>query len=342
MNTIYKGVFEWHGSLNYKHKATKLGVDVDIQSFARPELRLVSDETWQRCQTGDGVSRTGYGGGKHALAGLFSCGYCNATLAISGSRRTPSLCCAHCSITKASGGSQDGLSITVAASGALQLLREALRYFLTPAFIDAFRDSLRRRLQGDNRAEIAQAESALLLLRRKQERLSRLLASTEDDDQVLTARYEEVRNEVRRAEASLESLQAEHPKVDMAAIEAQLAIDPAELLDSMFDDAEVAPERLRALLSRLFPKLVLEGKAGRYTSHFSIQFATGVAAAMASNTALVDFGTQSLRFQLRFIPGNRLEPSERWLVSEMPLVSQPNMPTRHLLPLEEVALCAAQ
>lgn len=233
------------------------------------------------------------------------------------------------------------MSITVAASGVQLLLREALRHFLTPAFVDAFRDSLRRRLQGDNRAEIEQTESALLLLRRKQERLSRLLASSDDDDQVLATRYAEVRNDVRKAETSLERLRAEHPKVDMAAVEAQMAVNPAELLDAMFDDAEVAPERLRAQLSRLFPKLVLEGKTGRYTSHFRIQFATGVATAMASNTAMVDTATQTLRFQLRYIPDNRLERSERWLVSETPPVFQSSVPTRYSSPPKEFASCAA-
>jgi len=343
MNAIYKGEFEWHGSLNYKYKAEKLGVEVNIQRFDRPELRLVSNETWQRCQAADGVSRSGYGGGKHALAGLFSCGYCNGILSISGSKNSPSLCCAHCSIAKASGGSQEGLSITVAASGVQLLLRVALRHFLTPAFVDAFRDSLRRRLQGDNRAEIEQTESALLLLCRKQERLSRLLASSDDDDQVLATRYAEVRSDVRKAEASLEALRAEHPKVDMVAIEAQLAVNPAELLNAMFDDAEVAPERLRAQLSRLFPKLVLEGKTGRYTSHFRIQFATGVATAMASNTAQVDTGTQTLRFQLRYIPDNRLQPGERWLVSEIPSppISQSSVTARYRPPQEKLALCAA-
>ncbi len=121
-NAIYKGQFEWHGSLNYKIKAEKMGMDVDVQVFARPELRLVTDDTWQRCQAGDGVGRSGYGGGKHALAGLFNCGYCNGILAISGAKRTPSLCCAHCSIAKTSGGSQEGLTVTVAISGVVFLL----------------------------------------------------------------------------------------------------------------------------------------------------------------------------------------------------------------------------
>jgi site-specific DNA recombinase len=314
MNPIYRGEFEWHGSNTYQAKAKTKGLDIKIDAYPRPALRLVSDETWSRCNTRSGISRSGYGGGKHALAGLVTCGYCDGILAIAGGKRTPSLCCPRCSIAKMADGQTDGVTVTVATVGAEYLLKEALRYFLTPAFVSAFRESLRLRLSGDTRHEIEETTAELAMFRRKQERLSRMLANGDDDDPVLTERYGESRNAVRSAEERLSKLNAGSVKVDVDAIEAQLNVDPAELLECVFKDTEVAPEYLRALFTRLFPSIVLEGKAGRYLSFFRIQFATGAALSLATETAKVDEGVNELRFALRYTPDNRSGRTQRWSV----------------------------
>ena len=49
-NPIYRGAFHWHGSTTYRDKAKKLGIEVEERVFPRPELRLVSDKTWNRCK----------------------------------------------------------------------------------------------------------------------------------------------------------------------------------------------------------------------------------------------------------------------------------------------------
>lgn len=316
-NTAYRGEFHWHGSTKYRSMAEKKGLETNVLVFARPELRLVSDETWHLCNAKDGISRSGYGGGKHALAGLVTCGCCHGVLAISGNRRAPSLSCPSCAIAKSADGQADRLSVTVATVGAELLLKEALKHFLTPAFVEAFRASLRQRLAGDTRQEIEQAEAELLRLRRIQERLSRILSTSDVDDPVLDERYEEARNAVRKAEENLDGLAEGSVPIDVKAIEAQLNADPAEMLGYLFDTSEVALEHLRALLGRLFPSIVLEGKEGRYTSFFRVQFATGVALSMTTKTSVVDEACNELRFQLKYIPDNRSGAKERWSVKPL-------------------------
>lgn len=327
---IYRGQFHWHGSANYQNMAQKKGIETEIEVFYRPQLRLVSDQTWHLCNSKEGVSRTGYGGGKHALAGLFTCGFCAGVLAISGSRRTPSLCCPHCSQSKSAGGTSEGLTISVATAGAQLLLKEALRYFLTPTFIEAFRHSLRQRLSGDSRQEIERTESELVRLRRQQERLSRLLATSDEDDPVLDQRYEEARQSVRKMEGHLNKLLDGSSKLDTKAIEAQLDVDPAEMLEHVFNVTDVAPERFRVLLGRLFPRMVLEGKTGRYTSQFSICFAAGVALSVASGTSVVDEGISEMRFELRYRPDNR-SGARGWSVHHLPLREANHRPSSQSL-----------
>ena len=83
------------------------------------------------------------------------------------------------------------------------VLTTALRYFLTPSFVDSFKETLRKKLSGNTSAELEASASELVKLQKTQSRLSHMLANYEDDDVELTARYEEVRLKVREAQARL-------------------------------------------------------------------------------------------------------------------------------------------
>ena len=102
--------------------------------------------------------------------------------------------------------------------------------------------------------------------------------------------------------------------IDEQAIAAQLAIDPADVLAGLFD-AQVPPEQLRAVLRRLFPSIVLEGRNGRYRSLFRVQFAAGAALAQASNTECQIDESLECRFMLRYVPGYRTGDDRRWEVT---------------------------
>jgi hypothetical protein len=96
-----------------------------------------------------------------------------------------------------------------------------------------------------------------------------------------------------------------------------MQVDPKILLDSLFEQ-DIPAEQLRALLTRLFPQIVFEGKPhGRYTSIFGIEFDVGQAMAMASNTE-VTLGDQKAyrRYQLSYHP-NALKKNPEWTVVEL-------------------------
>ena len=297
-NTIYRGEFVWHGSTTHRYRSNAIGIPVQTQIYARPALRLVSTETWQRCNT-KSISRSGYGSGKNALGGLLACGYCGGTLVLTALQRCRSLYCANCTVAKSSNAEQGRLTGTVAIRGVQFLLHEALKHFLTPAFLEAFRNSLRQRLTGDKKQEIEAAKSRLKKVQTAQERLSHMLADVSQDDSVLMRRYEETRQKVSEAQEHLKSLEAGFVAIDKKALEMQLLVDPAKLLDGIFD-AEIEPHRLRAMLNRLFPSIVLEKKTTRYTSVFRIKFSAGHALAIASDTERMLADTTEIRFQLKY------------------------------------------
>lgn len=121
---------------------------------------------------------------------------------------------------------------------------------------------------------------------------------------MLEARYFDAQREVAKKSQQLVALEAGSTVVEKKALQAQLMVDPAQLLDGLLD-ADLAPQKLRALLSRLFPSVVFEGKSGRYTSFFRIRFAQGAVLAMASQTDLLEEGCIERRFKLNYKPHRR-------------------------------------
>lgn len=309
-NTAYKGVFVRHGSSTYAAKVKDQGFPDDATPYERPELRLVSDETWERCNTGS-VSRTGYGGGKHALTGVVSCGCCGATLAMSAVSHCRSLYCAICTDKKSSMGDTNTLTSTVAAEGVQLVLTKALEYFISKQFVKAFRASLRQRLTGDRQADVDECTAQIQKLQTSKKRLGRMLANLEKDDEVLEQNYEETSQKITKAELRLAKLQEGMQQLDVKSLQAQLEVDPRSLLTKLFD-ADVPPQELRSVLARLFPSVVFEGKQGRYISTFRIRFAPGVALAQASGTTVVSTQEFEGRFKLQYIPSRSKEKPGYW------------------------------
>ena len=311
-NPIYKGLFIWHGSTTFKNRAEKRGDPVKERHYLRPELRLVSDETWELCNAKK-QARSKHGGGKNALAGLLTCGCCGGTLVLTVNSSSQSLYCANCTTAKACARQENRLSVTVATVGVKQLLTEALRFFLTPDFVRAFRQALHDKLTATPRHEYETCDKEFKRLQRSQARLAHMLANVDGDDAILEERYQETRRLCRAAEAKLAVLANSKVEIDEAAVAAQMAIDPVAILGGLFE-ASLPPEQLRAMLRRLFPSIVLEGKHGRYRSFFRIRFAAGAALAMACDTACQIDESLEYRFMLRYIPDNRTGRGSRWAV----------------------------
>lgn len=320
-NTIYRGVFTWHGSTTYQGQCRTRGVDPDIQEYARPALRLVSDDLWWKCRD-KAVSRSGYGGGRYALSGLMSCGCCGGTLALTSELKRQSAYCPACTVAKSANGEKDRLTGTVRVVGIQRMLTQALRYFMSGPFLEAFRVSLRQLLTGDKRQELDNAQRRLAELSRAQERFSRLLGQISDDDPVLERRYQEAREKVQQAKARVAQLQSETAAVDEKALQAQLAADPVTLLDKLWE-TELPPHEVRSVLHGLFPLIEFVTKRGRYAAVFRIRFAPGVAMAQVTGTAVLSSQECEGWFLLTYAPAHGMGAQAYWTVD---VLQQPQHP----------------
>ena len=84
-----------------------------------------------------------------------------------------------------------------------------------------------------------------------------------------------------------------------------MEVHPSSVLDGLFD-LDIPPARVRAVLARLFPEIIFEGKQlSRYESVFRILFAPGAALAIASGTCEIDGGETELQFLLCYSPSGK-------------------------------------
>lgn len=278
-NTIYAGVFVWQGSAFSVAKAQRSGRTLEPRAFARPELRLVDDETWRICN--DRTHRAHRGGRRHLLAGLLSCGECHATLTVKvvGSRQ--SAYCASCAAAKAVGVKTAFLGY-VSAAGAREALEHVLHRIFSDTAVEEFRRRLRERLSGGHEQERARLVRLLAQATRACERLARHLRDQHDDDPIIDRQYKEAAADRRRLEQELKAFDACRPsKEQRAAAERQLQVDPLAVLSRLLR-GEGDVERTQAVLGRLFPRIALIGRPARHVAIYEIEVAPAVGFAVAA------------------------------------------------------------
>ncbi|PUE48944.1 hypothetical protein B9Z47_05365 [Limnohabitans sp. 2KL-1] len=322
-NTIYKGMFFFRGSVAFRKKMRDMNAKVESVAYVREQLRLVSDELWDICNQNK-VSRSGYGGGKHAFSSIFTCACCTRPMNVTAKQRSRSIYCPDCMIAKGTDNQRHRETTTVGVDGVSVMLKLALQQFMTPEFIVAFRNALKLRLTGGAQEEVRQCEERMRKLRQTMERMSRMLGNLDTDDPLLEAQYQESRLRLQETQARHEQLQSGLQQVNAHAIEAQLKAHPEILIDKLFDGS-FPPERLRALLSRLFPVAVYEGKNGTHTAYFKLRFAMGAVFSAATN----DVGTQvdqqyEARFELSYINATKTGPNWSAEMMGLPVLVAPN------------------
>lgn len=309
-NPVYRGLFIWNGSPFSKAKQKRDDTTLQPMDYARPELRIIDDDTWFFCNhTSTGCIVRG--GGKHVFAGLVSCGTCNAKLTVATGGSSPSLYCAQCAQAEAVA-VPNRVSHYVSAKGVQAMLTHALEKIFSGDVELLFRERLRARLQGGQQEQIAELKLRIARCGRKLEHLVALMESPETDDPILDEAYKKGLAEKRRMAAELISLEAAWTNMDTEAIERQLEVNPRQLLPHLFS-GEVTGAHTRAALQRLFPKIVYLGKPSKFCSEFAIEFAPGATLAEVSGTRVIDNGVVTLHLR---VTGGPQRPS-RWCVEEL-------------------------
>lgn len=264
------------------------------------ELALVTTEDWDACQSqGKGSSpsledalpgapqrggtRASYGGGKHPLAGVFRCGLCGACLSCHHAMdEKGTMHCIQCE-QATTAGVTGRKPMHVSVKGVRQMLHWLLQKVVAGEAVERYQQCLRERLAGGRDGELAVARQELERAERSRERIGRLLRQVGEDDPVLDQEFLKVREDILHLKRKVLELEAGLRRLNGEAIRKQLDIDLSQVVDAFLSDRN-APERTRVLLKRIFPSIVLKGKADRYTAIFRVEVKPGAILAVASST----------------------------------------------------------
>jgi DNA invertase Pin-like site-specific DNA recombinase len=311
-NTIYRGVFMWNGSQSFAAKAKKEKWVPKPVEYYHPELRLVDDDAWNICTKGR-ISRTGYGGGKHMFAGLVTCIFCENILTVSSqNNKVRTLYCAKCtSARNVSASTRIGPGY-ISTAGIEALLKHILAQVLDdPEFVGIFRERLKSRIDEGSDGELKELEDKFTTADKASIRLSRALTNAGDDDRVENE-LKLVITRKKQLEAQIWELKSRMFKQDKSMITKQLQTTPSRVLPMIFGSS-ASPEKVRSILSRLFPEIIALGKSSRFESRFKVSIAPGVAFAEASGTKEVETGSIVKTFKVKTTPNRPVV----WTVSQV-------------------------
>jgi site-specific DNA recombinase len=330
--TIYRGVLVWNGSASLRRIAKRKNRVLNPIPFPRPELRIIDDATWEACNGSRRPWRRG--GGASPFAGVVRCGQCDCRLSIkhASKSRLDHLYCTVCLGTARVGGRTGHLgNVSVRALQAALTL--AMKDTLGPQAIERFKDRLRARIAGGAQAEIEETHRELDRVVKAQKTLLTLIEGGGADDEELVKRYTLQTARRQSLTAQLSDLERRVTASNTEAIEAQLAIDPKALVERLLDSHE-RPERVRALLTRLFPRVVYLGKQGWAIAEFEIEIAPGIALAEASGSSIVDAATTKMWFRSMYGRG----VGRHWVASRISGPTGDCVPTRRRVPVNELQL----
>src|SRR5690606_6809525 len=227
-NPTYKGVVMWNGSAFARAKAKKRNRVLTPEAYARPELRVVDDDTWHACNPATRPWRRG--GGKSPFSGIVRCGLCDGLLTVNHQNARTQLYCAQCSQAVRVKARKSHLGYA-STDGLQAVLLKAIEEILSPAVIGIFRERLRERLAGGVEAELEEARRELAGVGAAKKRLVACIgaAGSKDGDQL--ERYVGNRAQRQSLEIRIAELERRAEASNAETIEAQLSVDPRTLVD---------------------------------------------------------------------------------------------------------------
>ncbi len=310
-NAVYKGLFIWNGSAFARAKAIKEHRELKTEEFKREHLRVIDDETWTVCNTGQ-VSRTRRGGGKHPFAGLISCGRCGAALTVSQQQGNPAdqarLGCARCQQAYRARYIKKGPPY-ISAAGVRALLLHAFGHVVSGSLAEEFRARLRTRQSADTELGLAALRTELNQANFACRELTRKFSALSSQNPYLESQLDKKVAERHQLQQRVDELEAGRAQRDTARIHAQLDADIGKWLAKLLSPC-APPEWARAVLSRVFPRIVVRKKSSRLVTLFEVTMVLGQVFAQASDTSTLDEGEVTLQFK---VTSSAARPT-RWTV----------------------------
>jgi len=237
-------------------------------SSSQPHLALVTSVDWELVQAKTrGVSRTGRGGGVHWASGLLSC-MCGSTMTVhrkedrrGGNREKLRLdiVCGRCQ--------QEALARIVKPAPITSVhvvqavIEGGMSILLTDATVEAYRREVASLGRQTNEAQIIDSRNRLAAVEQTIKNFTAMIGKYGSDGlEAMDNALGHALNEKAAIRLELKMLSEGAEAITNAEVTQQLECDPRLLVKRLFRRGTIEPAALRAILCRVFPRIVLERK----------------------------------------------------------------------------------
>ncbi|MBU2742962.1 recombinase family protein [Acidithiobacillus thiooxidans] len=318
-NQIFRGIFVGRDSELSSSAATAgRNQGPAILLFDRPNLRMVDDETWTACNRSTG-SKAMYGGGNNPFSGLITCSQCGTKLSLSGKGKdgkfVQAFYCASCAQRGTVGHHLKSVGVGhTARAGIEAMLKFVLNQILeNPQIQKEFRDRLRAKLSGNRLQELSKLKQECDQAEITYSRALDLLKTIGHEDN-LEKRITSLYGSWKMLEIQYKRIREEEDQIDKVVIAKQLNFNPRNAATQLFD-SRLDPARIRAVLSRIFPKIIALGKTSRFVSLFEVEICPGALVATETGSTIIDTTAVTIRIRLTASP----DRTKGWTVEQIQL-----------------------
>jgi site-specific DNA recombinase len=244
----------------------------------------VDDHVWYACNLSSS-SQSFRGGGRRPFAGLVACGFCLGRMSVAGGGSAPQLYCAACAQRRRVAVENAPERVDYVSVKALEhALAHLLRCMFDDERIREFRSRLKARLDGGHETRITELKLEVARADRQLESLAQRMRQLEaEGEDFLEQAYREQRDEKKRLADELGRLEVSAASLDVGSLARQLAVNPLDIIPALFGP-DVAVEQVRAVLSRVFPKIVLIARPQKFVSVWNVTTCEGAVVANLSGT----------------------------------------------------------
>lgn len=253
-NTLYRGVFTYHGSRQKQKKALASGKPLGLKEYSRTYLRIISDELWYSVQpTVKGNRRKGF---TNRYTHRVSCHLCGNTCTVKKSATTTTLGCSVCLQAQRTDGLRNyrrAYEVSIRALDAV--LQDVFGRLTIEGVLETYEGQLLKLVNSERNTEVETLATKLKDLDSRISVISKMISVGDGNASELEESYERMTQERTRLSHRFKLLSSVVQEVSAPAVKRHIdSLEPNWFMNEIFS-GELEPKQCNEIIRRIFDSI---------------------------------------------------------------------------------------